>query len=55
MVFCRYQDERRVASEKRLQLTGLFRKFIATMNSRAANGFRHLRRPRIENPGWVAV
>jgi hypothetical protein len=51
----RDRQSRDYQQEKRLQFTGLFRKFNVTMTSRSTNGFCHLRRPRTENPGWVAV
>ena len=41
--------------EKALQCRGELRKFGSMMTSALTHGFRHLRRPWIENPGWVAV
>ena len=40
---------------KRLQSFELLRKFTTTMNILAANGFSHLRRPRTQKSGWVAL
>jgi hypothetical protein len=42
-------------SLKELQSSALLRKFHCMMISAATIGFLHLRRPWIENPGWVAV
>ena len=40
---------------KRLQWVGKLRKFSGMKTTRAAVGFRHLRRPWVRHPGWVAV
>jgi hypothetical protein len=39
----------------RLQCSAKLHTFMRMMNSQAALGFRHLRRFRITDPGWVAV
>jgi len=39
----------------RLQYLRDLRKFVWMKTSAPTIGFRHLRRPWIENPGWVAV
>jgi len=39
----------------RLQYLRDLRKFVWMKTEAPTTGFRHLRRPWIENPGWVAV
>jgi hypothetical protein len=38
-----------------LQFAHFFRTFSRMKTKRAANGLRHLRRSRLDIPGWVAV
>jgi hypothetical protein len=44
-----------IAATKRLQCRGDLRKFDQMKTFMPTIGFRHLRRPWIENPGWVAL